>query len=200
MANKQKKNETLLSQSKLTTAVNAAVNHLSKAEELLPIDDDLIERDRKAAVALVKFPTEALETASEILEKEKGRLLSFDSAQVSSSLAYDVAMTKVLRQAEALVQSIQRSVWKNRAPGIEQTLILYAWLKRASRSDGSLVKYVDALAPHVVLRRRGSSRSAKNTDGADAPAGATDNSAANKAAAETAASNTNGASAPTMTH
>lgn len=202
-------------QSNLTAAVNAAVLHLSKAQAALPIDDNLIERDRKAAVALVKFPTEALQTAMEILETEKERTASFDHAKVSHALAYDMAMKKVLRQTEALVSSIQRTLWKNRAPGIEQTLALYAWLKRGSRHDGSLVKYVAALAPHVILQKRAATRAAKAANGASATAPAasvvvtptatgtakpavTNGASPNGAPAATAV--TNGASAPPIAH
>jgi hypothetical protein len=143
--------------------------------------------------------TEALQTASEILASEAGRLSTFDSSAVNDALTYDVAMTKVLRQAEALVTAIQRSLWKRRAPGMEQTLALYAWLKRGSvRVDGSLVKYVDALAPHVILRRRKASKVAKadaSTSPPATPAGATTD--APPAAAPIVV---NGASAPTTTH
>jgi hypothetical protein len=145
----------------LAAAVDAASVFLSKAQAALPIDDDLIERDRKAAVAMIKFPTEALKAAQEILATEKGRFSLFDASQVSLALTYDESMNKVLRQAQALVTSIQRTLWKHRAPGVEQTLNLYAWLKRASRTDGTVVKYVDALAPHVVLQKRRGARASK---------------------------------------
>lgn len=183
---------------KLAAAVATALTHLSKAQDVLPIDDDLIARDRKAAIALVRFPTEVLQAASEVLAAEPSRLSSFDSSAVNDSLTYDVAMTKVLRQAEALVAAIQTSLLKRRAPGIEQSLALYAWLKRGSvRTDGSLAKYADALAPHVILRRRRASKAASPQPSTTPPA---TSAGASTSAPPVAAPVTNGASAPATAH
>ena len=150
-----KKNRSTKSKSPNMTALAIeAVSYLSKVQDILPLDDGLIVRDRKAANGLLQFPTEALATTVDILEQEAERLPQFSIDDAREVLAYDEALKKVLVNAEALVVTLQRSLVKRRGAGVQQMLALYSWLNRLSRTDGSVVKHVEALAPHVVLHRR----------------------------------------------
>ncbi len=139
----------------LTALTTKAASYLSMAQDLLPLDDNLVERDRQVAVGLVQFPAEALATTIAILEAEPDRFRQFDLNVVRDSLTYEQAMMKVKAQAEALVSIIQRSLMKRHAAGIEQSLALYEWLQRLSRNDGTVVKHVESLAPFIVQHRSG---------------------------------------------
>lgn len=130
-----------------------ATGVLVKLQESLPLDDDLLAHDRKVANVRNGVPTAAIEAAVAILTEIGEKAGAFDLEGTREALSYESELSAVALQARSLADRIDTTIIKRRSKAVATTSGLLRSLQGLARSDGTVIPYVDRLAPH--LRKRG---------------------------------------------
>lgn len=163
--------DTNLTPDHVKAAADEAVALVAKLQEILPIDDDLLARDRTVAGCRQAIPTAAIEEAVSILEALGDKGGGFELEEARLALALESELGRVVERLGKLTMRLEGTILKRRSKAVAMTGGLYKGLQGMSRFDGSAIAHVRRLKPHLVRSRRAASdRAAEATPTEAAPA------------------------------
>jgi hypothetical protein len=142
-----------------------AVQAIASVQESLPLDDGLLVHERKLVQARMSVSTEAIEASADILSEIGQKAGTFDLDGARDALAYRDAFTTVAAKLRLLADRIDASIMKRHSKAAGTASGLYRALKGQAHIDGTMVAYVERLAPSM---KRGRGRKA-NQSSAQAP-------------------------------
>ncbi len=141
----------------LTALAKQAMETLVKLQQSLPLDDNLLAHDRKIANIRQGVSSLAIETAVSILAEIGEKAGAFDLEGAREALVYETELSSVAEVARALADRIDTTIIKRRSKAVATTTGLYKSLQGLARSDGTVIPYMERLAPHVRRGRRSAS-------------------------------------------
>lgn len=117
----------------LNTQASNAVASLKDLASKLPIDDALPPQAAKTARAMNRVPLEVLSIAANVLADDPSQYPQFDATEAKAAVDFEQAMGPVAQAAQALSDSLQKTVLKRRSAMATQALALYAVMKGNAR-------------------------------------------------------------------
>jgi hypothetical protein len=153
---RSKKNHT----TNLTTLAKQAMETLTKLQDSLPLDDDLLAHDRKVANVRQAVSTTAIQAAVTILAELGDKAGGFDLEGTREALAFENELSGIAQLARSLADRIDTTIIKRRSKAVATATGLYQSLQGLARTDGTMIPYLDRLAPLVRRGRRSARPSA----------------------------------------
>ena len=122
----------------------------------MPIDDAIAPQALAATKITNRVPLAVMQIAAGVVSDNPSQYPQFDAAGIQSAVEYEQAMAPVAAAAQALADSIQKSILKTRGTAANQALALYAVVKGTARlptSERSRVQ-VKTMGKLIATRRK----------------------------------------------
>src|SRR4051812_31948833 len=112
---------TMLTPGAVKTVADEAAQVIVKLQELLPLDDDLLARDRKAANSRKGVPTAAIQAAVSILGEIGEKGAGFPLDETREALAFESELGNVVTQLRLLADRLEATINKRRSKAVATT-------------------------------------------------------------------------------
>jgi hypothetical protein len=134
-------------------ASEEAVQAIASVQETLPLDDGLLEHERNLAKGRRMVSPEAIEASADILSEIGQKAGTFDLDGARDALAYRDAFSSVASKLRLLADRIDASIAKRHSKAAGTATGVYRALKGQAQVDGTMVAYMERLAPFMSHSR-----------------------------------------------